>query len=242
VRAVLVGILVCVGYVALLVGLQKASGIAYDHITDDADSMRKGVAIPVAICTALLVAFMAATGKLADAFRYEPRADAAWLWVVPAVIAVGIVLRLLRAPWRTVGARYVVWALVGTALVGLSEELLVRGYLVDMLQADGHAPWLVAIVSSVVFGLLHGANVLNGQDPRTTLIQVVGTVLMGLALFACLAVSGTLWLPVALHFLFDFSLVVQGRMNKTDDAQSPVESVLILATYALPLPALFFLG
>jgi uncharacterized protein len=239
---VLVGILVCVVYLAVLIGLQKASGVRYDQITDNAETMRKGVAIPVAVSTALLLAFTALTGRLADAFTYEPRATTVWLWAVPAVIALGIVLRLLRAPWSQVGARYIVWAFVGTALVGLSEELLVRGYLVDVLQADGRAPWIVALVTSVVFGLLHGANVVNGQDAKTTSIQVVGTVFMGLALFTCLAVSGTLWLPIALHFLLDFSLVVQGQMNKVDERQGRVESVLILLAYVLPLPALFFLG
>ena len=238
----LVGILVCVAYVAVLIGLQKASGVRYDQITDNADTMRKGVAIPVAVCTVLLLAFTALTGRLADAFTYGPRATAAWLWVVPAVIAIGIVLRLLRAPWSQVGARYVAWAFVGTALVGLSEEVLVRGYLVDVAQEQGFAPWVVALVTSVVFGVLHGANIVNGQDARTTTIQVVGTVFMGLALFTCLAVSGTLWLPIALHFLFDFSLVVQGQMNKADERQSPAETGLILLTYVLPLPALFFLG
>lgn len=238
----LVGILVCVVYVALLIGLQKASGVRYDQITDTADTMRKGVAIPVAVCTVLLVGFLALTGRLAGALDYGPRATAAWLWAVPAVIALGIVLRLLRAPWSQVGARYVAWAFVGTALVGLSEELLVRGYLVDVVQSEGRAPWVVALVTSVVFGVLHGGNILNGQDARTTAVQVVGTVLMGLALFACLAVSGTLWLPIVLHFLFDFSLVVQGQVNKADERQGKVETGLILLTYALAVPALFVLG
>ena len=65
---------------------------------------------------------------------------------------------------------------------------------------------------------------------------------MGLALFAALAVSGTLWLPIVLHFLFDFSLVVQGQMNKTDERQGTVETGLILLTYALAIPVPFFVG
>jgi uncharacterized protein len=239
---VLVGILVCVAYVAVLTGLQKASGVRYDHITDSADSLRKGVTIPVAVGTVLLVAFLALTGRLSNALVYEPRATSVWLWAVPAVMVLGILLRLLRAPWSQIGARYVVWALVGTLLVGISEELLVRGYLVDLVQADGRAPWVVALVTSVVFGVLHGANVLNGQDARTTAIQVVGTIPMGLALFACLAVSGTLWLPIVLHFLLDFSLVVQGQVNKVDEKQSKLEGVLILLTYALGIASLFLLS
>jgi membrane protease YdiL (CAAX protease family) len=239
---VLVGIVVCVVYVAVLIGLQKLSGVRYDQITDSAETMRKGVAIPVAVCTLLLVAFAAATGRLTDAFSYSPRAGSVWLWAVPAVIALGIVLRLLRAPWSRAGAAYVGWALVGTALVGFSEELLVRGILVDLVQTDDRAPVVVALITSVVFGLLHGVNVVNGQDARTTAIQVVGTTVTGFALFACLAVSGTLWLPIALHFLYDFSLVLQGQMNKVDERQTPVETMVVLATYVLAIGSLFLLS
>jgi membrane protease YdiL (CAAX protease family) len=239
---VLVGIVVCVAYVAILLGLQKASGVRYDQITDSAETMRKGIVVPVAVCTALLVAFAAATGRLADAFTYAPRAASVWLWAVPAVIVLGIVLRLVRAPWSSAGAAYIGWALVGTALVGFSEELLVRGILVDLVQADDRAPVVVALITSVVFGLLHGANVVNGQDARTTAIQVVATTITGFALFACLAVSGTLWLPIALHFLYDFSLVIQGQVNKVDERQSPVETVVILLTYVLSVASLFLLA
>jgi membrane protease YdiL (CAAX protease family) len=239
---VLIGIVLCVVYVGVLIGLQRASGVRYDQITDSAETMRKGVVVPVAVCTVLLVAFAAATGRLADAFSYSPRAGSVWLWAVPAVMAVGIVLRLVRAPWSTVGAAYVGWAFVGTALVGFSEELLTRGILVDLVQADGRGPLAVALITSILFGLLHGANVVNGQDARTTAIQVVGTTITGFALFACLAVSGTLWLPIAVHFLYDFSLVVQGQMNKVDERQTPVETVVVLVTYVLALGSLLLIS
>lgn len=238
----LVGIAVCVVYVALIVGLMRASGVRYDQITDSAKTMRKGVVVPVAVGTVALVAFAALTGRLAEAFTYEPRAGSVWLWAIPAVMALGILLRLLRAPWSRAGTAYVVWAFIGTALVGISEELLTRGILVDLVQADGRGPVLVALITSVIFGLLHGANVLNGQDARTTAIQVAGTIPMGLALFASLAVSGTLWLPIALHFLLDFSLVLQGQVNKVDERQSKLEGVLVLLTYALGIASLFFLS
>jgi membrane protease YdiL (CAAX protease family) len=148
----------------------------------------------------------------------------------------------VRAPWSSAGAAYVGWAVVGTALVGFSEELLTRGILVDLVQADGRGPLAVALITSILFGLLHGANVVNGQDARTTVLQVVSTAITGLALFACLAVSGTLWLPVVVHFLFDLSLVVQGRMNKVDERQTPVETVVVLLTYVLALASLLLIA
>jgi membrane protease YdiL (CAAX protease family) len=234
----LLGIAVVVVYLAVLVGLQKASGVPYSDIASSEPNLRKGVLIPVAICTAILVVGLAATGRLANAFTYVPTIAAAWLWVIPAVIAVGIVIRLVRNDWSAVSARFVVVALLATFLVGLSEELLIRGYFVDVLQGSGLSVLWVAVVSSVVFGALHGANILNGQDVKTTLQQVVGSALVGLALFASLALTGSLWLPIALHFLFDFSLIVGGSVKQDGDQASPVEAVLVLAMYVTALASL----
>ena len=222
-------------YLAGLIGLQKASGVPYSAIAESEPNLRKGVLIPVAVMTAALVAFLAATGRLADSFAFAPKVGALWLWSIPAVILLGVLLRLVRNPWSQVSGRFVVVALLATFLVGLSEELLIRGYFVDVLQDAGLGLVWVGVVSSVVFGVLHGANILNGQDVPTTLQQVVASAIMGLGLFATLVLTGSLWLPIALHFLFDFSLVVGGSVKKEGDAQKKDEVVLVLAMYALSL-------
>lgn len=231
----LLGIVVCVVYLAGLIALQKASGVPYVAIAESEPNLRKGVLIPVAVMTAVLVAFLAATGRLADAFAFAPKVDALWLWSIPVVILLGVVLRLVRNPWSQVNGRFVVVALLATLLVGLSEELLIRGYFVDVLREAGLGLVWVGVISSVVFGLLHGANILNGQDAKTTVQQVVASALMGLGLFASLVLTGSLWLPIVLHFLFDFSLVVGGSVKKEGSAAKKDEAVLILAMYGLSL-------
>lgn len=231
----LLGIVVVLVYVAGLVVLQKASGVPYSAIAESEPNLRKGVLVPVAVMTAVLVAFLAATGRLAEAFSFAPKVDAVWLWAIPAVILVGVVVRLVRNPWSQVSGRFVVVALLATFLVGLSEELLVRGYFVDVLQDAGLGLVWVAVVSSVVFGVLHGANILNGQDVATTVQQVVASAILGLGLFASLALTGSLWLPIVLHFLFDFSLVVGGSVKKEASDAKKDEAFLVLVMYALSL-------
>ena len=73
----LLGIVVCVVYIAGLIGLQKASGVPYTAIADSEPNLRKGVLIPVGIMTAVLVAFLAATGRLSEAFTFSPTVAAA---------------------------------------------------------------------------------------------------------------------------------------------------------------------
>lgn len=235
----IVGLLVVVIYAAILLVLEKRSGVPYTAIADSEANLRRGVLIPVAVALAALLIYAVATGRLADAFTYAPTVTTAWLWVVPALIVAGIVLRLATTDWRALGGRRVLVIAVSALLVGVSEELLVRGLFLDTLQDAGWAAVWVAVVTSIVFGLLHGMNLLLGQDVVTTLAQVVTTTLMGLALFTSLALSGSLWLPIALHALFDFSLLAQGSAIK--QLSRPIEVVLTLLPNVLAIGVLFAL-
>lgn len=236
----LVGILACLIYGVALVGLQKLSGVPYKDFASSESNMRKGALIPVAIGATVLVVLLAVTGRLSDAFHYATGDASPLLWSIPAVIVLGAVLRLGRNDWSAVSRRFILIALVTSALVGLSEELLIRGYLVDVLQGQGLATIWVAVVSSLVFGVIHGLNALNGQDLRTTGLQIALSTVLGLGMFASLAVSGTLWLPIALHALFDFSLLAQGKI--VDRTQTnPLEAALLAAMYLLSIGSLFFI-
>ena len=236
----LVAIAACVVYGVVLIFLQKLSGVPYTDFASSESTMRRGALVPVAIAATALVAILALTGRLTEAFTYAPRSEALLLWAVPAVMLAGAVVRLARTDWSAATGRFLIVAFVTSALVGLSEELLVRGYLVDALQGQGLATVWVAVVSSVVFGIIHGLNGLNGQDAQTTVLQVVLSTLLGLGLFASLAVSGTLWLPIALHALFDFSLLAQGKIADRDQTRR-IDAVLVAATYLLSLGSLFLL-
>jgi membrane protease YdiL (CAAX protease family) len=236
---VLVGLLVVVVYAAILLVLEKRSGVPYTAIADRETNLRRGVMVPVAVALAVLLVYAIATGGLVDALTYSPTVTAAWLWVVPALIVAGIVLRLATTDWRSLGGRRVLVIAVSALLVGVSEELLIRGLFLDTLQDAGLAAVWVAVVTSIVFGLLHGMNILLGQDVATTLAQVVSTTLMGLALFTSLALSGSLWLPIALHALFDFSLLAQGSVVKR--SARPIEVALTLLPSVLAVGVLFAL-
>lgn len=100
-------------------------------------------------------------------------------------------LRELLAPASLRG-----WALlllVVLPLVAGFEELLFRGALVGALAAGyGVSPWLLAAVSSVLFGLGHGAQGRAG-------VFVAG--LLGLALAAALVLTGSLLVPLVAHYV-----------------------------------------
>jgi membrane protease YdiL (CAAX protease family) len=73
------------------------------------------------------------------------------------------------------------------------EELLFRGVLVGALSVGFDvSPWLLAVASSVVFGLGHGA---QGR------LGVLVTTSLGLVLAAAFVLSGSLLLVVVAHYL-----------------------------------------
>jgi membrane protease YdiL (CAAX protease family) len=99
--------------------------------------------------------------------------------------------RELLAPDGTLG--WVVLLGVALPVVAGFEELLFRGALVGALSVGfGVSPWLLAILSSAVFGFAHGV-----QGPVGMLV----TGLLGVALAAAFVLTGSLVVVVVAHYL-----------------------------------------
>jgi membrane protease YdiL (CAAX protease family) len=82
-------------------------------------------------------------------------------------------------------------------LVGWNEELLSRGYHLQNLISGLNLPWAV-MISSAVFGGLHYAN------PNATWEGAVGVFLAGVFLAYGYLRTRQLWLPIGLHFGWNF--------------------------------------
>lgn len=103
------------------------------------------------------------------------------------------------------------WTALSLA-AGLGEEMTYRAAMPALLHSFG-APGLVgAVVSAAVFGLAHAV-----QGWRNTIIIF----LAGLVLHGLVILSGTLWLAIAVHFLYDLAAGVilsqitgEGRSEK----------------------------
>ena len=89
------------------------------------------------------------------------------------------------------------WALI-FACIAVSEELMVRGYILQTInQAWGGAVAVVA--SSLYWGLAH---ILN---PNASLISALNITVAGLLFAYAYFITGSLWLPIALHFSWNFA-------------------------------------
>lgn len=89
--------------------------------------------------------------------------------------------------------------------VGISEELWVRGYLIPNLSEGFRSSWMPArravitalVLTSVIFGLLHIPN------PNANVYSTTEIVLAGLVLGLPFVLTGSLAIPIGLHFTWN---------------------------------------
>ncbi len=81
------------------------------------------------------------------------------------------------------------WGVLGIVVAGpVTEELVFRMGIQRHLIRKGLQPWYAMIVTSVVFGIIHG-----------NLAQLFGAVPFGVVLGWLYWRSGTIWIPIAAH-------------------------------------------
>jgi membrane protease YdiL (CAAX protease family) len=122
--------------------------------------------------------------------------------------------------------------LVGTLLVGVGEELIFRGFL--LVGARQRFSEVGAfLLTCVLFGVIHGANALNGQAAGDTIKQVLSATVTGAAFYFTRRLSGVLVAAMLLHGLMDFSILVQGGPRGDNDVTAAAVTGLPASVAAL---------
>jgi membrane protease YdiL (CAAX protease family) len=88
----------------------------------------------------------------------------------------------------------------GKLAATFKEELIMRGLLLSglLLALRGRAPLAIGI-SALAFGLIHLSN------PGATATSVAGNALGGVIYGSAFVMTGKLWLPIGLHFAWNFT-------------------------------------
>ncbi|KAA1418213.1 CPBP family intramembrane metalloprotease [Mumia zhuanghuii] len=211
------------------------SRIDDDNAVADAASIVLGVALPIAIGAAALLLFAARLGWLREIFGPQPVKGRRWMWIAPVLVLGAIVAHLAGADWdRWSGSELAALAFFGLC-VGLTEELATRGITVKMLRDAGHAERYVAVVSSLIFALMHSVNLISGMSVRTVLATVVYTFGFGMCMYLAMRVTGTIWAAILLHGLTDPTtiLAVGGLDEAVVSQDGGASAIAVLVTIAL---------
>ena len=178
--------------------------------TDDpAAQIWFGTVLPVALGGVILLAFAWSAGWLREVFGPQPIRGRGWMWIAVAVVLLFNVLHFASVDYGAAGAGVVIAWLAAGLCVGFAEELLTRGFVVNMMRKGGYREITVAVVSAALFAALHSGNLLSGQSLFATGFQLVYTFAFGILMYLSLRVTGSLIWPILLHATTDPSIFLQ---------------------------------
>ncbi|MFI6322401.1 lysostaphin resistance A-like protein [Nonomuraea sp. NPDC050556] len=216
-------LLIALAYMAIYLGAGWVSGqlgasSIKAGLLNSAGGVFFGFTLALIAGAVALIGFLRLMGWFPALFGRQPVGGSWWMWLAPLVVAVPVVLRLFGIDYARYGVSVVVLMFLSGLLIGFVEEVLTRGIAVKMLRDAGHSEWVVAVLSSLVFALLHGSNLLSGMKPMTVALTVLYTFGFGICMYLTMRASGSLWLAVVLHGLTDPTLILAtGGVDEVTD-------------------------
>ncbi|MDR7184667.1 membrane protease YdiL (CAAX protease family) [Microbacterium trichothecenolyticum] len=199
-----------------------------------------GTALPIALGGVLLVLFAWSVGWLRELFGPQPIRGRGWMWIAVAVVLLFNVLRFATIDYGATGAGVVVAWVVAGLFIGFAEEVLTRGFVVNLMRKGGYREIAVALVSALLFALLHSGNLLSGQSPLATGFQLVYTFAFGILMYLSLRVTGNLIWPILLHATTDPSIFLQSAYP-ADGALTAIAAQGNIAVVIAGIVLLFFI-
>lgn len=168
-----------------------------------------GTGLPVLLGSILLLIFGWSVGWLRETFGPQPIRGRGWMWIAVVAVLLFNILRFASIDYSEAGFDLVAAWLFAGLFIGLAEELLTRGYVVNLMRKAGHSEIAVATVSAAVFAGLHSGNLLTGQALFPTLVQLVYTFAFGICMYLAMRVGGSILWPILLHATTDPSIFLQ---------------------------------
>jgi membrane protease YdiL (CAAX protease family) len=198
------GIVAYLVYIGLVFGVGLLMGIDYDQIAASSENLLKWVIIPVAVGCVGIVVITSWLGWWQPALNDRAPSKHRWPIIAPLLMIAIIVLQLINTDFGELIGTWILFAAIGTLLVGFGEELTTRGVLLVGFRGKFGEVW-VWFLTSLLFGLMHSLNFFGGQELVPTLGQMGFAFLSGTVLYITRRLAGMLVWAMVLHALWDFS-------------------------------------
>ncbi|MCW3493046.1 CPBP family intramembrane glutamic endopeptidase [Microbacterium sp. SSM24] len=169
-------------------------------------------ALPIIITSVLLIAFAASVGWLRELFARQTLPGRRWMWIALIVVLAINVAALFSIDYEEAGLQLVFTWLLAGLFVGFVEELVTRGFVVNLMRKGGHGEIAVALASAGIFAALHFTNLFTStQGLGVTLLQIVYTFFFGICMYLILRVTRTLIAPILVHASTDPTIFLHGE-------------------------------
>lgn len=172
-------------------------------------NLLRGIIVPLGIAAIMLCIFNGLAGWWPQATREPVLRQPLYLAAVLVPMLGFIGMNLYSTVWAAIGIEHVLVLAAAMLLVGFCEEMVHRGILLVGLRHSLRSEAWVWFWSSALFGLLHATNAFFGVG-AAALVQVVLAFCAGTGLYLVRRLTGSLWVAMALHALWDFSSIAQG--------------------------------
>lgn len=126
--------------------------------------------------------------------------------------------------WSTIGEDPYIWVCLSVVVFGpIAEELLFRGIIHNSIKKVCN-PYVAIVLSGLMFGIWHGE-----------FVQTVYTTFFGIALAVVYEYSGSLWVPIGMHILNNFTSTLPPALDTTSTYLliTRIEEICILPTILL---------
>ena len=207
--------------------------ISIRHLSDTASLVAQLIACVVSILIGVLIARK--LGLAFDQLGFQAPAlgsSKAVFFYVPAIVVV--LLNIAAGFSGSAEASYLLVLLVFAACVGINEELYFRGIILKRLWQLGAVKAIV--IASVLFGLLHTANLLGNYKPSPyVLLQIVFAFAFGVFAAEMVVITKSLWPVIVFHFANDFISELNGSTVTTTMVVVTAIQVVIMVICAVAL-------
>ena len=169
----------------------------------DVETVLRVMTIPVGLSALFGIAVISVLRVWPDVI-HEDNPVQSWVWIVPISMLVSAVIVTDYANLGTLDSGLLATMVLSSLLVGIGEELMFRGVVIQTLRGNGMTEHRVALWSSVIFGGAHITNLFS--EGVQAIGQVVVVCLAGFLFYLTYRVTGTIIGPILMHAIWDFSL------------------------------------
>jgi membrane protease YdiL (CAAX protease family) len=232
-------VLLAAVYIAAYLGISATTSTLFAGMIDPKSPTSNGVsiffgfALPILLGTLLLLLFIWSVGWWGEIFGRQPIKGSGWMWIAIVLVLIPIIIHISLTRWGAVSAGVIVAYLVMGLCIGVSEELLTRGIAVNLLRKAGYGEKAVMVLSATIFALLHMQNLIGGQAPLLTLLELPYTFGFGLMMYLVLRLTGSIIWPILLHAATDPTTALAagslGGLGQADSSAS-TSPLLVLAS------------